>query len=273
MLSGSGGKKKDVNLEPKGRLFSHKKKKSGEDQTDRSQEEKTPFESSGPISMTPVKTGEIREKRQSTMRIISKGVKIPIGIIVLYILGGLLFIAGITYFLFVFVLKKPLPFLAKKEVKYTVVISSKSNPAINKIKDVLKGLKLEFKTEKIKKFIKKKSGFQVIQKFENPEAANNYAGYLQKKKIPAKVINDPEDGIYIQAWGVFTDRKKAVVAGQKASRVMKTSFVVTEHYQKIPYTAYEVILKDLPDEKTALKVKDSITELKPHSIEITKEEK
>ena len=273
MLSGSGGDKKDEKTEPKSRLFSHRDKKKREDRNKNQPDEANHYGTAHPISMTPVKTGEIREKRQSTMRIISKGVKTPIGLILLYILGGLLFVAGITYFLFVFILKKPLPFLSGKEVKYTVIISSKSNPAINKVKDVLKGLNYEFTSEKKKKFIKKKSGYQVIQKFENIEAAKNYAGYLQKKKIPAKVVNDPEDGIYIQAWGVFPSGKKALTASKKASSVMKTSFLVTEHYKKIPYTAYEITLKNLPDEKTALKVKDSVAELKPNTVEIIKEEK
>lgn len=273
MLSGSGGKKKDEKIEPKNRLFSHRDKKKREEQKDSQPDEQSSFNSSHPISMTPVKTGEIREKRQSTMRIISKGVKIPMGLILLYILGGLLFIAGITYFLFVFILKKPLPFFAKKEVKYTLIISSKSDPAINKIKDTLKKLNYEFTSEKTKKFIKKKSGFQVIQKFENLEAARNYAGYLQKKRIPAKVVNDPEDGIYIQAWGVFPNGKKALAASRKASAVMKTSFVVTEHYQKIPYTSYEITLKNLPDENAVSKIKSSISGLKPNTVEVIKEEK
>ncbi len=273
MLSGSGGKKKDGNIEPKGRLFSHRDKKKREDKSNHQPEENGSFDVSSPISMTPVKTGEIREKRQSTMRIISKGVKTPIGLILLYIIGGLLFIAGITYFLFVFILKKPLPFLTTKEVKYTVIISSKSAPAINKIKDVLKGFNYEFTSEKKKKFIKKKSGFQVIQKFENLEAAKNYAGYLQKKKIPAQVVNDPDDGIYIQAWGVFPNGKKAMAASRKASSVMKTSFIVTEHYKKIPYTSYEITLKNLPDENAASKIKSNITDLKPNTVEIIKEEK
>lgn len=273
MFSGSGGKKKDEKTDVKGRFFSGGDDRSGNDRTKKQMEIRDTDNDFHPISMTPLKTGDIKGKRQSTMRIISKGVKTPVGLILLYVLGVLLFVAGITYFLFVFVLKKPIPFLTKKEIKYTLIISSKSNPAINKITAALKKQNYEFSSEKVRKFIKKKSGFQVIQKFESMEAARNYAGYLQKKKIPAKVVNDPEDGIYIQVWGVFADRKKAMAASQKASSVMKTSFVVSENFNKIPYTTFEVILKDLPDEAAVSNIKEIIAELKPHSVEIRKEEK
>jgi len=259
----------DNNSEPPSRsLFSkrHKKKTT----THSSEPEKAA--SSGVRPRTSTKS---EAKIGKDIRIISKGLRRRPTILrlILQILFAIVVLIGLTYVLFIFVLKKPIPIFKREKKIYSLSIYSKSEKAIFEMKKIARENNFEFKTKKLKKYNKQKNGFRVVQKFSSEKAARRYPQYLKKKGIPARMFSDPEEGIYVRAWGVFKTKKEAVAHCVKATRVMKTAFNVEESFRKIPYTIFMLEVTGIPEKKEAEKLEDRFREFDPESIKISEEVK
>ena len=252
-------------------LFSKRKSSSGSLKKIDSKSESIPTSH----SFTPRKTGDDKVTK-SSITIKSKGIRGGPGAtarFILQILAGLLVVFAIVYFLFVHILKKPIPLITKSRTTYTVSALSNSQKVIQDMKKIIKDSGLAFSVNKTTRYNKKKTGFQVIQKFNDMEAAKSNSEFLRKKKIPAKVKEDPDDGIYIMVWGVFPDKKTANKHCDKATKVMKTKFVVEHYYKRIPYFINEIQVTDISSERIAKKLKEQLSACKPFEINITTKEK
>lgn len=189
--------------------------------------------------------------------------------IVLTVVFGLIFLVGISYFLFVRVLKLDLPIFNIGKERYSITVSSKSNKVIFQIKNEI-GNQYEFKTTQERNFLKKKRGFRVVQKFNTDEAAKNYAAYLQKKEQPANVIKDSPDEIYVQIGGIYSSSSEAARQARYASSIMKTKFDVQDNYLKLPYTTYKLEFSGIANKKDAEELKARLESLKPDEVIMNK---
>ncbi|MCD4784659.1 MAG: protein kinase [Candidatus Eremiobacteraeota bacterium] len=181
------------------------------------------------------------------------------------ILIGLVILASMGFIMF-YVWKSFIA--AKKErIEYQVKAYSKSEKAIFKMKDILKNTKYKPSTQKVKKYIKKKSGFRVYQTFKDQDAARRIAKYLSSKGITTKVIEDPDEGIIVRLGGTFRTRREAQRYANRAQGVMPLIFKVSYNYHKIPYTTYRLTLSGIATKEEAKKIKKEFSKL-THQIVI-----
>ncbi len=189
--------------------------------------------------------------------------------IVLTVIFGLIFLVGISYFLFVRVLKLDLPIFNIGKERYSISVSSRSEKVIFQIKNEI-GNQYEYKTTRERNFLKKKRGFRVVQKFNTEEAAKNYAGYLQKKDQPANVVKDSPDEIYVQIGGIYSNSSEAGRQARYASSIMKTKFEVQDNFLKLPYTTYKLEFSGIVNKKDAEELKARLENLKPDEVIMNK---
>ena len=189
--------------------------------------------------------------------------------IALTVVFGLIFLVGISYVLFVRVLKLDLPIFNIGKERYSVSISSRSEKVIFQIKKEI-GNQYQYKTTKERNFIKKKSGFRVVQKFNTEKAARTYAEYLQKKDQPANVVKDSPDEIYVQIGGIYSNSNEAARQAKYASGIMKTRFEVQDNFLKLPYTTYRLEFSGIANKKDAEELKARLETQKPDEVVINK---
>jgi len=182
---------------------------------------------------------------------------------------GLAVLLGIAYFLFVHILKMPLPIPMAKKSIYSLKASSSSEKVIYEMKKAI-GDQYKFKTDKKKSYKKRKNGYRAVQKFNNIKSAKKLAVYLGKKGIPAKVVKDPEMGILLQVGGIYSNKNEARRIASRAQRIVKTSFEVTENYIWTQYTTYVLIVSGIPGKKKARDLEASLSEFKAQRILIKK---
>lgn len=189
--------------------------------------------------------------------------------IILTVIFGLIFLVGISYFLFVRVLKLDLPILNIGRERYSITVVSRSEKLIFQIKNEI-GNQYEYKTTRKTNFQKKKHGFRVVQKFNTEEAAKNYASYLQKKGQPANVVKDAPDEIYVQIGGIYSNESEAGRQAKYASGIMKTGFDVQDNFLKFPYTTFKLEFSGIANKKEAEELKLKLENLKPDEVKMNK---
>ena len=192
----------------------------------------------------------------------------PLPMIILYSVLAIVFILGISYFLFVHVLKMKNPITALVKRRYAISVISKSNTVIYQMKKII-GDKYEYKTSVEQKSLKKKHGFRVVQKFSSKRAADQYKIYLRKKNQPAKVVEgDSPDEFYVQIGNIYSNSNDAAKKVKLISKIMPTKFVVQDNYRKIPYSTYRLYITGIEKKTDAEELKAKLEELKPDKIDM-----
>jgi len=175
---------------------------------------------------------------------------IIVGLVILVAIGAILYFLWGTFF------------KAKKEkVRYRVKTYSKSEKAIKKMKAIIKDTNYSPSTKKVKKYLKKKSGYRAFQTFEDPDAARRIAKYLKSKGITTKVIEDSDEGIIVRLGGTFSNKKEAQMYANRAKGFMPMNFEVDHNYIKVPYTTYMLTITGIAEKEEAERIKKEFSDV------------
>lgn len=152
--------------------------------------------------------------------------------------------------------------------KYCLIVFDKNKEKIDAVSKIVKEKDLNFITNTAPRISEVESGFRVVQYLPSEEAAKNMADFLTDKELKSEAKLDSESNrFYVQVLGSFTDKKKAEATAEKAFNIVRTIFEVETNYKQFPYTAYQIIITDFPDEESAELLKEELS-LKADNFEI-----
>lgn len=174
---------------------------------------------------------------------------------VLFIILGLIII-GAAVFAAIFIPKMGLNNQKRSNATYALNAYSKNNSIVYQMKISLDEDNYSYSTKEVTLYEKHQAGYRVIQTFSTMEQARSIANFLNSKGISASAKEDPEDGIFVQLYGVFDNENNAKNAAQRAFEVAKIVFKVEINYNKVPYKTYLLTVPDIPDLITAEELKD-----------------
>lgn len=69
-------------------------------------------------------------------------------------------------------------------------------------------------------------------------------------------MQNPQEGVYVQIAGTFSNQKGARAYAKRAYKVMGITFKVENNYYKIPYTTHRLTTKGITTEEEMKKSRD-----------------
>jgi len=144
-----------------------------------------------------------------------------------------------------------------KEI-YILKVFEKNPEKIKNLTGIITEEGYEFTSEKVKKTLSKPIGYTVRQSFDKSQNPDKFLKFLKKKKIAAKIKEDPDsEKILIEVIKVFKKEKEAKAKQDQIRGLLTIQFEIIPITKEFPYTTNEIKIENIPDQEKleALKLK------------------